>query len=54
VEGTARWTIEQGFELGRPSIIELAADVEDGAAQRIRVGGGAVFMGAGTLRAPGE
>jgi trans-2,3-dihydro-3-hydroxyanthranilate isomerase len=47
--GTLRWTIEQGFEMGRPSIIYLEADVTHGAVSAVRVGGTAVRMTEGTL-----
>jgi trans-2,3-dihydro-3-hydroxyanthranilate isomerase len=50
-EGTLRWTIEQGFEMGRPSIMYLEADVANGALTAVRVGGTAVRMSEGTLTA---
>lgn len=49
--GHARWTILQGEEIGRPSRIDLAADVERGAALAVRVGGGAVMVSEGEIRA---
>jgi trans-2,3-dihydro-3-hydroxyanthranilate isomerase len=48
-EGTLRWTIEQGFEMGRPSILYLEADLADGAVAAVRVGGTAVRMSEGQL-----
>jgi trans-2,3-dihydro-3-hydroxyanthranilate isomerase len=48
--GTARWTIEQGFEMGRPSLLYLEADVAGGAVRAIRLGGAAVPMAQGTLQ----
>jgi trans-2,3-dihydro-3-hydroxyanthranilate isomerase len=48
-EGTLRWTIEQGFEMGRPSIIYLEADLVEGAVTAVRVGGTAVRMSEGAL-----
>jgi trans-2,3-dihydro-3-hydroxyanthranilate isomerase len=48
-EGTLRWTLEQGFEMGRPSIIYLEADLAEGAVTAVRVGGTAVRMSEGTL-----
>lgn len=48
-EGTLRWTIEQGFEMGRPSILYLEADLADGAITAVRVGGTAVRMSEGEL-----
>lgn len=48
-DGTLKWTIEQGFEMGRPSLIYLEADMENGAVRAVRVGGSAVRMSEGTL-----
>ena len=48
-EGTLRWTIEQGFEMGRPSILYLEADLADGAPTAVRVGGTAVRTSEGRL-----
>ena len=48
-DGTLRWTIEQGFEMGRPSLIFLEADVEKGAVSAVRVGGTAVRVSDGVL-----
>jgi len=47
--GTVRWTVEQGFELGRPSLLYLEADVADGAVRAVRLGGTAVPVSEGTL-----
>jgi trans-2,3-dihydro-3-hydroxyanthranilate isomerase len=47
--GTLRWVIEQGFEMGRPSILEIEADKEDGRIVRTRVGGSTVMMTEGTF-----
>jgi trans-2,3-dihydro-3-hydroxyanthranilate isomerase len=44
-----RWIIEQGFEMGRPSLIHLAADVANGRVTAVRVGGTAVRMSDGVL-----
>lgn len=48
-EGTARWSIRQGEDMGRPSLIELDADIAVGALAAVRVGGGAVIIGRGEL-----
>lgn len=48
-EGTLRWTIEQGFEMGRPSMLELEADVSAGAPTAVRVGGATVLVSEGTM-----
>lgn len=50
VDGEATWLIEQGVEMGRRSLLELAATVRGGAASSARLGGGAVLVGEGTLR----
>lgn len=47
--GTLRWVIEQGFEMGRPSILEIEADKENGRIVRTRVGGSTVMMTEGTF-----
>jgi trans-2,3-dihydro-3-hydroxyanthranilate isomerase len=41
--------IEQGFEMGRPSILRVEADTADGKITAVRVGGTAVKMSEGTL-----
>ena len=48
-DGTLRWTIEQGFEMGRPSLIHLEADIANGAITAVRVGGTVVRMSEGQL-----
>jgi len=52
--GTLRWTIEQGFEMGRPSIIRLEADVKDGGIAAVRVGGESVMVCQGMMYIPEE
>ena len=47
---TRRWTILQGEAIGRPSRIELEADVRDGEVKAVRVGGASVMVSDGTLR----
>lgn len=49
-DGTHRWAIHQGHAMGRPSLINLEADVESGRAKAVRVGGTAVVVGHGSLR----
>ena len=49
-EGTLRWIVEQGFEMGRPSIIEVEVDKAAGAIAAVRVGGASVTMGEGNIR----
>jgi trans-2,3-dihydro-3-hydroxyanthranilate isomerase len=50
--GSLSWRIEQGFEMGRRSLIDIEADKSDGAISAIRVGGRAVLVGAGSLELP--
>lgn len=49
---TLRWRVEQGFEMGRPSLLYVEADTKEGAVNAVRVGGTAVNMSAGTICAP--
>jgi trans-2,3-dihydro-3-hydroxyanthranilate isomerase len=51
-EGTLRWTVMQGVEMGRPSRIDIEADKSAGAITAIRVGGRAVFMMSGSITLP--
>jgi trans-2,3-dihydro-3-hydroxyanthranilate isomerase len=48
-EGLLRWVVEQGFEMGRPSIIEVEADKRAGAITGVRVGGSAVLVSEGSI-----
>ncbi len=48
-DGRHSWTVEQGYEMGRPSQIFLEADVAAGAITAVRVGGYAVPVMAGSL-----
>jgi trans-2,3-dihydro-3-hydroxyanthranilate isomerase len=50
-DGARRWLIEQGFEMGRPSHIELEADISQGQVVAIRVGGGSVLVTEGWIDA---
>jgi trans-2,3-dihydro-3-hydroxyanthranilate isomerase len=50
--GTLRWIVEQGFEMGRPSLLHVEADRTDGKVVAVRVGGTAVRMSEGMLTAP--
>lgn len=47
--GTHKWVIEQGFEMGRPSILHVEADMSDGKVTAVRVAGTAVKMSEGVL-----
>jgi trans-2,3-dihydro-3-hydroxyanthranilate isomerase len=48
-DGTFRWVIEQGFEMGRPSMLQLEIDKRDGRVAQIRVGGPSVFVSEGMM-----
>jgi trans-2,3-dihydro-3-hydroxyanthranilate isomerase len=48
-DGTHKWQLEQGYEMGRPSDLRLEAVVESGKLQAVRVGGSAVRMMSGEL-----
>jgi trans-2,3-dihydro-3-hydroxyanthranilate isomerase len=46
---TLRWRIRQGVEMGRPSLLHVAADKQSGTIAGVRVGGGAVLVSDGTM-----
>jgi trans-2,3-dihydro-3-hydroxyanthranilate isomerase len=48
-DGTLRWVVEQGYEMGRPSIIEIEVDKSAGAITAVRVGGASVLVMEGEL-----
>lgn len=48
-DGTHKRIIEQGFEMGRPSIISLALEVERGQLHTVRIGGNAVRVSQGRI-----
>jgi trans-2,3-dihydro-3-hydroxyanthranilate isomerase len=48
--GTLHWVVEQGYEMGRPSIIRVSCDKQAGAITAVRVGGAAVLVCSGDLR----
>lgn len=45
--GTLRWRVEQGFEMGRPSILDVEADKAAGAIAGVRVGGESILVSKG-------
>jgi trans-2,3-dihydro-3-hydroxyanthranilate isomerase len=51
-EGSFRWVVEQGFEMGRPSLLHLTVEKRGGEIAAIRVGGGAVLVSEGTIEVP--
>jgi trans-2,3-dihydro-3-hydroxyanthranilate isomerase len=48
-DGTLRWVVEQGFEMGRPSILEVESDKKGGKIIGARVGGKTVMVCEGTI-----
>jgi trans-2,3-dihydro-3-hydroxyanthranilate isomerase len=49
INGSWQWTIEQGIEMGRPSLLQAHADKENGTIKEIRVGGACVLVSKGNL-----
>lgn len=52
IDGTLGWIVEQGFEMGRPSLIKVEADKENHKIKEIRVGGSSVLVSEGTIDLP--
>jgi trans-2,3-dihydro-3-hydroxyanthranilate isomerase len=50
--GTLRHIVEQGFEMGRPSLLHLEVDLRSGAVTAVRVGGSTVLMSEGWMEVP--
>jgi trans-2,3-dihydro-3-hydroxyanthranilate isomerase len=50
--GALRWTVEQGLEMGRPSLLQVEADRSGGTTTAVRVGGSAVFVSQGIMSVP--
>ena len=50
-DGEHLLVIEQGFEMGRPSILHLRIDVVAGELASVTVGGSAVLVAQGTIEA---
>jgi trans-2,3-dihydro-3-hydroxyanthranilate isomerase len=48
-DGTHKWFVEQGYEMGRPSLIELSLEVEGGRLGTVRIGGHAVRVAEGRI-----
>ena len=51
-DGTLHWVIEQGFEMGRPSLLHLEVDKRGGEITGVRVGGSSVMVSEGTMEIP--
>lgn len=49
-DGTLRWAVEQGYEMGRPSIIGIETDKRGGTISAVRVGGTSVLVCEGMIR----
>lgn len=48
-DGSLRWVIEQGIEMGRPSVLHAEAELEDGVVTAARVGGSSVLVAEGSI-----
>lgn len=48
-DGSMRWLVEQGYEMGRPSLIEVEADRVAGSITAVRVGGASVMVCSGEI-----
>lgn len=48
-DGVHAFRVEQGYEMGRPSLIELGLECSDGALVSVTIGGHAVVMSEGTI-----
>ena len=51
---TRSWLVEQGLEMGRPSLLEVEADVEGDGVRAVRVGGRSVLVSRGTMTVPAD
>jgi trans-2,3-dihydro-3-hydroxyanthranilate isomerase len=51
--GTLRWRVEQGFEMGRPSLLDVESDKHKGVITGVRVGGESVVVCEGRMHLPG-
>jgi len=48
-EGKLSYRVEQGFEMGRPSLLDIEVDKRGGAITAIRVGGESVMVANGEM-----
>ena len=48
-DGVHRWIVEQGFEMGRPALIEVELEVKESAVSAVRIGGRAVPVSTGQI-----
>ena len=49
-DGKLRWVMEQGFEMGRPSILEIEVSKSEGKITAVRVGGESVVVCEGRMQ----
>ncbi|MDO9453046.1 MAG: PhzF family phenazine biosynthesis protein [Stagnimonas sp.] len=50
--GEFAWTLHQGVEMGRPSLLQASASIAEGKVVAVRVGGHAVRVSEGRIRIP--
>lgn len=53
-DGTLRWVVDQGVEMGRPSRLHVECDLAGGDIQAVRVGGSSVMMAEARLAVPAK
>lgn len=53
-DGSYAWTVRQGQEIGRPSLLRVRAEKSGGTVTAVRVSGHAVLTGEGRLRLPAD
>lgn len=51
-DGTLKWRIEQGLEIGRPSILDVEVDKRDDRIVAVRVGGTSILVSEGWMEIP--
>ena len=51
-DGLLQWRVEQGFEIARPSLLEVQAEKVKGQIVAVRVGGESVMVSEGTIEIP--
>ena len=51
-DGIVKWQVEQGFEMGRPSILQVEAEKANGQIVKVRVGGRSIMVSEGFIEIP--
>ncbi len=51
-DGTVRWSVDQGVEMGRPSRLDIEADISNAVVTAIRVSGSSVLVSQGEMTIP--